>query len=122
MKSEALLESRDAGNFLRRLEDAEQRPAEVGVNPAKNETRKCSKCSFWPKEETELDNKLEEHEVEKANDDQQRGRGARSLQLVKRDKTSQMVKTKSTKTSVISNTSSARRVRRNPSAKQISVK
>ena len=107
-KIEALLKSGDEGAILRSLEDDEQRLADARVNSAAD---KSSKNGTSPQKEPKSDNEQKGNDDGHNADDRQepRNRG-RSLQIEELSIHSQGDKTKSNKTSVISKTSSARRV------------
>ena len=104
---EALLKSGDEGAILRSLEDAEQRLADARVNSAAD---KFSKNGTSPQKEPEPDDEQKELNGHNGDDRQDPRKGARSLQVEELSIHSQGDKTKSNKTSVISKTSSARRV------------
>ena len=107
-KIEALLKSGDEGAILRSLEDAEQRLADARVNSAAD---KFSKNGTSSQKETQPDNEQKGYDDGHIADDRREPRKrARSLQLEEMSIDSQGDKTKSNKTSVISKTSSARRV------------
>ena len=107
-KIEALLKSGHEGAILRSLEDAEQRLADARVNSA---AHKSSKKGTSPQKEPQSDNEQKRHDDGHNADDRQEPRNrARSLQIEELSIHSRGDKTKSNKTSVISTTSSARRV------------
>ena len=107
-KIKALLKSGDQGAILRSLEDAEQRLAEARVNSAAD---KSSKNGTSPQKEPQSDNEQKGHNDGHNADDRQEPRNrARSLQIEELSIHSHGDRTKSNKTSVISKTSSARRV------------
>ena len=107
MKFEALLKSRDEGAILRSLEDAQQRLADARVNSAVD---KSSKKGTSPQKEQEPDDEQKELDGHSADDRQDPRKRARSVQIEELSIHSQGDKTKSDKTSVISKTSSARRL------------
>ena len=92
---------------MRSLEDAEQRLADARVNSAAD---KASKKGTSPQKELEPDDEQKEPDGQSADDRQDPRKGARSLQVEELSIHSQGDKTRSNKTSVISKTSSARRV------------
>ena len=93
---------------MRSLEDAEQRLADARVNSAAD---KFSKNGTSSQIETQPDDEQKGHDDGHIADDRREPRNrARSLQLEEMSIDSQGDKTKSNKTSVISKTSSARRV------------
>ena len=92
---------------MRSLEDAEQRLADARVNSAAD---KSSKKGISPQKEPEPDNEQKELDGRSADDRRDPRKRARSLQIEELSIHSQGDKTKSNKTSVISKTSSARRV------------
>ena len=106
-KIEDLLKSGEGGAILRSLEDAEQRLADARVNSAAD---KSSKKGTSPQKEPEPDAEQKELDGYSADDRQDSRKGVRSLQVEELSIHSQGDKTKSNKTSVISITSSARRV------------
>ena len=106
-KIEDLLKSGEGGAILRSLEDDEQRLADARVNSAAD---KSSKKGTSPQKEPEPDDEQKELDGRSAEDRQDPRKGARSLQVEELSIHSQGNKTKSNKTSVISKTSSARRV------------
>ena len=106
-KIEALLKSGDEGAILRNLEDAEQRLADARVNSA---AYNHSKNGTSPQKEPEPDNEQKEHNGHNADEGQEREKGTRSLPIEELSIHSRSKRTKSNKTSVISKTSSARRV------------
>ena len=107
-KIETLLKSGDEGAILRSLEDAEQRLADARVNSAAD---KSSKNCTSPQKEPQSNNEQKGHDDgHNADDRQERNKCARSLQIEALSMHSRSDKTKSNKTSVISKTSSARRV------------
>ena len=107
-KIETLLKSGDEGAILRSLEDAEQRLADARVNSAAD---KSSKNCTSPQKEPQSNNEQKGHDDgHNADDRQERRNRARSLQIEALSMHSRSDKTKSNKTSVISKTSSARRV------------
>ena len=107
MKIEALLKSGGAGANLRSLEDAEQRLADVRASVAAD---KSSKNGTSPQKEPQSDNEQKDHDSHNADDSQEPQNGAMSLPIEEMSIHSQGGKNKSNKTSVISKTSSARRV------------
>ena len=109
-KIETLLKSGDEGAILRSLEDAEQRLADARVNSAADKSSKnCTSTS--PQKEPQSNNEQKGHDDgHNADDRQERNKCARSLQIEALSMHSRSDKTKSNKTSVISKTSSARRV------------
>ena len=104
---EALLKSGDEGAILRSLEDAEQRLADARVNSAAD---KPSKNGTSPQKEPQPDDEQNEDNGHNAEDRQEPRNEARSLPIEAFSMHSRSDKTKSNKTSVISKTSSARRV------------
>ena len=107
-KIETLLTSGEKGAILRSLEDAEQRLADARVNSAAD---KSSKNGTSPQKEPQSKNEQKGHDDgHNADDRQERRNRARSLQIEALSMHSRSDKTKSNKTSVISKTSSARRV------------
>ena len=108
-KIETLLKSgEDEGAILRSLEDAEQRLADARENSAAD---KSSKNGTSPQKEPQSNNEQKGHkDGHNADDRQERRNRARSLQIEALSMHSRSDKTKSNKTSVISKTSSARRV------------
>ena len=107
-KIETLLKSGDGGAILRSLEDAEQRLADARVNSAAD---KSSKNGTSPQKEPQSNYEQKGHDDgHNAVDRQERRNRARSLQIEALSMHSRSDKTKSNKTSVISKTSSARRV------------
>ena len=107
LKIEALLKSGEAGAILRSLEDAEQRLADVRASVAAN---KSSKNGTSPQKEPQPDNEQKKHNGHNADDSQEPQNGARSLPIEEMSIYSRSERAKSNKTSVISRTSSARRV------------
>ena len=106
-KIEALLKSGDEGAILRSLEDAEQRLADARVNSTADKSRK--NCTS-PQKEPQPDDEQKEDKGHNADDGQEREKGTRSLPIEELSIHSRSKRTKSNKTSVISKTSSARRV------------
>ena len=106
-KIEALLKSGDEGAILRSLEDAEQRLADARVNSTADKSRK--NCTS-PQKEPQPDDEQKEDNGQNADDAQEREKGTRSLPIEELSIHSRSKRTKSNKTSVISKTSSARRV------------
>ena len=104
---EALLKSRDEGAILRSLEDAEQRLADARVNPAAD---KSSKKGISSQKEREPDDEQRELDGHSADDRQDPRKRARSLQIEELSIHSRSERAKSNKTSVISKSSSAKRV------------
>ena len=104
---EALLKSGDEGAILRSLEDAEQRLADARVNSAAD---KSSKNGTPPQKEPQPDNEQNEDNGHNADDRQEPRNRARSLQVEELSIHSHGNRTKSNKTSVMSKSSSARRV------------
>ena len=107
MKIEALLKSGDAGAILRRLEDAEQRLADVRASVAADNH---SKNGTSPQKEPQPDNEQKENDGHNADDSKEPQNGSRSLPIEEMSIYSRSQRAKSNKTSVISKTSSARRV------------
>ena len=107
LKIEALLKSGEAGAILRSLEDAEQRLADVRASVAPD---KSSKNGTSPQKEPQPDDEQKEHDGHNADDSQEPRNGARSLPIEELSIHSRSERAKSNKTSVISKTSSARRV------------
>ena len=107
MKLEALLKLADEGAFMRSLEDAEQRRADARASAAAD---KFSKKGTSPQKEPEPDDEQKELVGRSADDRQDPRKRARSMQIEELSIYSQGDKTKSNKRSVISKTSSARRV------------
>ena len=107
-KIETLLKSGDEGAILRSLDDAEQRLADARVNSAAD---KSSKNVTSPQKEPQSNNEQKGHDDgHNADNRQVRRIRARSLQIEALSMHSRSDKTKSKMTSVISKTSSARRV------------
>ena len=106
-KIEDLLKTGEGGAILRSLEDAEQRPAGARVNSAAD---KSSTKGTSPQKESEPDDEQKELDGHNADDGQEREKGTRSLPIEELSIHSRSKRTKSNKTSVISKTSSARRV------------
>ena len=107
LKIEALLKSGGTGAILRSLEDAEQRLADVRASVAAD---KSSKNGTSPQKEPQPDDEQKEHDGHNAEDSQEPRNGARSLPIEELSIHSRSERAKSNKTSVISKTSSARRV------------
>ena len=107
LKIEALLKSGETGAILRSLEDAEQRLADVRASVAAD---KSSKNGTSPQKEPQPDDEQKEHDGHNAEDSQEPRNGARSLPIEELSIHSRSERAKSNKTSVISKTSSARRV------------
>ena len=102
------VKSGDQGAILRSLEDAEQRLADARVNSAAD---KSSKNGTSPQKEPQSDNEQKGHNDGHNADDRQEPRNrARSLQIEELSIHSHGDRTKSNKTSVMSKSSSARRV------------
>ena len=106
-KIEDLLKTGEGGAILRSLEDAEQRLADARVNSAAD---KSSTKGTSPRKEPEPDDEQKELDGHNADDGQEREKGTRSLPIEELSIHSRSKRTKSNKTSVISKTSSARRV------------
>ena len=106
-KIEDLLKTGEGGAILRSLEDDEQRLADARVNSAAD---KSSSKGTSPQKEPEPDDEQKELDGRSADDRQGPRKRARSLQIEELSLHSQGDKTKSNKTSVISKTSSSRRV------------
>ena len=106
-KIEDLLKTGEGGAILRSLEDAEQRLADVRASVAAD---KSSKNGTSPQKEPQPDNEQKEHDGHNAEDSQEPRNGARSLPIEELSIHSRSERAKSNKTSVISKTSSARRV------------
>ena len=106
-KIEDLLKTGEGGAILRSLEDAEQRLAGARVNSAAD---KSSTKGTSPQKESEPDDEQKELDGHNADDGQEREKGTRSLPIEELSIHSRSKRTKSNKTSVISKTSSARRV------------
>ena len=106
-KIETLLKSGDEGAILRSLEDAEQRLADGRVNSAAD---KSSKKGTSPQKEPEPDDERKDFDGHSADDRQDQRKGARSLQVEKLSIHSHGDRTKRNKTSVMSKSTSARRV------------
>ena len=106
-KIEDLLKTGEGGAILRSLEDAEQRLADVRASVAAD---KSSKNGTSPQKEPQPDDEQKEHDGHNAEDSQEPGNGARSLPIEELSIHSRSERAKSNKTSVISKTSSARRV------------
>ena len=106
-KIEDLLKTGEGGAILRSLEDAEQRLADARVN---SEAYKSSKSCTSPQQEPQPDDEKNEDNGHNADDGQEREEGTRSLPIEELSIHSRSKRTKSNQTSVISNTSSARRV------------
>ena len=92
---------------MRSLEDAEQRLADVRASVAAD---KSSKNGTSPQKEPQPDDEQKEHDGHNADDSQEPRNGARSLPIEELSIHSRKERAKSNKTSVISKTSSARRV------------
>ena len=107
LKIEALLKSGETGAILRSLEDAEQRLADVRASVAAD---KSSKNGTSPQKEPQPDDEQNKQDGYNADDSQERNKCARSLPIEELSIHSRSKRTKSNKTSVISKTSSARRV------------
>ena len=107
LKIEALLKSGETGAILRSLEDAEQRLADVRASVAAD---KSSKNDTSPQKEPQPDDEQKKHDGHNAEDSQEPRNGARSLPIEELSIHSRSERAKSNKTSVISKTSSARRV------------
>ena len=107
MKIEALLKSGETGAILRSLEDAEQRLADVRAGEAAD---KSSENGTSSQKEPQPDDEQNEHDGHNADDSQEPKKRARSLPIEELSLHSRSTRTKSNKTSVISKTSSARRV------------
>ena len=105
-KIEDLLKT-EGGAILRSLEDAEQRLADVRASVAAD---KSSKNGTSPQKEPQPDDEQKEHDGHNAEDSQEPRNGARSLPIEELSIHSRSERAKSNKTSVISKTSSARRV------------
>ena len=99
MKIEALLKSGEPGAFLRSLEDAEQRLADVRGSVAAD---KSSKTGTSPQKEPQPDDEQKEHDGHNADDSQERQNGARSQPIEELSIHSRGDRTKSNKTSVVS--------------------
>ena len=106
-KIEDLLKTGEGGAILRSLEDAEQRLADVRASVAAD---KSSKNGTSPQKERQPDDEQKEHDGHNADDNQEPRNGARSLPIEELSIHSRSERAKSNKTSVISKTSSARRV------------
>ena len=106
-KIEDLLKTGEGGAILRSLEDAEQRLADVRASVAAD---KSSRNGTSPQKEPEPDEEQKEDNGHNADDSQERNKCARSLQIEELSIHSRSERAKSNKTSVISKTSSARRV------------
>ena len=106
-KIEDLLKIGEGGAILRSLEDAEQRLADARVNSAADNS---SRNGTSPQKEPESDEEQKEDNGHNADDSQERNKCARSLPIEELSIHSRSKRTKSNKTSVISKTSSARRV------------
>ena len=106
-KIEDLLKTGEGGAILRSLEDAEQRLADVRASVAAD---KSSRNGTSPQKEPEPDEEQKEDNGYNADDSQERNKCARSLPIDELSIHSRSKRTKSNKTSVISKTSSARRV------------
>ena len=107
LKIEALLKSGETGAILRSLEDAEQRLADVRASVAAD---KSSKNGTSPQKEPQPDDEQKERDGHNAEDSHEPRNGARSLPIEELSIHSRSERAKSNKTSVISKTSSARRV------------
>ena len=107
LKIEVLLKSGETGAILRSLEDAEQRLADVRASVAAD---KSSKSGTSPQNELQPDDEQKERDSHNAEDSQKPRNGARSLPIEELSIHSRSERAKSNKTSVISKTSSARRV------------
>ena len=92
---------------MRSLEDAEKRLADVRASVAAD---KSSKNGTSPQKEQQPDNEQKEHDGHNADDSQEPQNGARSLPIEEMSIYSRSERAKSNKISVISKTSSARRV------------
>ena len=106
-KIEDLLKTGEGGAILRSLEDAERRLADVRASVAAD---KSSKNGTSPQKEPQPDDEQKEHDGHNAEDSQEPRNGARSLPIEELSIHSRSERAKSNKTSVISKTSSARRV------------
>ena len=106
-KIEDLLKTGEGGAILRSLEDAEQRLADVRASVAAD---KSSRNGTSPQKEPEPDEEQKEDNGHNADDSQERNKCARSLPIEELSIHSRSKRTKSNKTSVISKTSSARRI------------
>ena len=106
-KIEDLLKTGEGGAILRSLEDAEQRLADVRASVAAD---KSSRNGTSPQKEPEPDEEQKEDNGHNADDSQERNKCARSFPIEELSIHSRSKRTKSNKTSVISKTSSARRV------------
>ena len=106
-KIEDLLKTGEGGAILRSLEDAEQRLADVRASVVAD---KSSKNGTSPQKEPQPDDEQKEHDGHNAEDSQEPRNGARSLPIEELSIHSRSERAKSNKTSVISKTSSARRV------------
>ena len=106
-KIEDLLKTGEGGAILRSLEDAEQRLADVRASVAAD---KSSRNGTSPQKEPEPDEDQKEDNGHNADDSQERNKCARSLPIGELSIYSRSKRIKSNKTSVISKTSSARRV------------
>ena len=106
-KIEDLLKTGEGGAILRSLEDAEQRLADVRASVAAD---KSSKNGTSPQKEPQPDDEQKDHDGHNAEDSQEPRNGARSLPIEELSIHSRSERAKSNKTSVISKTSSARRV------------
>ena len=107
-KIEDLLKTAEGGAILRSLEDAEQRLADAHVNSAAD---KSSKNGTSPRKEPQSNHEQKRHDDgHNADDRQEPKNGASSLPIDELSIHSRSKRTKSNKTSVISKTSSARRV------------
>ena len=107
MKLEALLKLADEGAFMRSLEDAEQRLADVRAIVAAD---KASKNGTSPQKEPQLDDELRKPNEPNADDSQKPRNEASSQPIEELSIHSRGDKTKSNKTSVFSKTSSVRRI------------
>ena len=106
-KIEDLLKTGEGGAILRSLEDADQRLADVRASVAAD---KSSKNGTSPQKELQPDDEQKERDSHNADDSQEPRNGARSLPIEELSIHSRSERAKSNKTSVISKTSSARRV------------
>ena len=105
-KIEDLLKTGEGGAILRSLEDAEQRLADVRASVAADKPKNGTS----PQKEPQPDDEQKEHDGHNAEDSQEPRNGARSLPIEELSIHSRSERAKSNKTSVISKTSSARRV------------
>ena len=96
-KKEVCLKLGDTGAILRRLEDAEQRLADVRVNAAADKTRSCT---ISPQKKPTLDDEQRRQDTRESDEGLVTWKGARSLPIGELDITLVLGKIKSDTTSV----------------------